>query len=127
MGHQNVTPADMDDLLAFLPIFTDKDAVFVLEWNRYPQYSADVFAFYHLAGRPCWTDYNYLESEAVKHVDDDAFIAGASLDDIKALLTLFVRSERFGDGNWAYWLKSGRVVAVLQRFAVLRAEWRGSE
>lgn len=113
---------NMDDLLAFLPIFENEKVQFVLEWNPYPQYSDEVKAFNRLAGKPFWNDRNYLSSEASKKINDDVFIASATLDDIKTMLTLYLRSERFGDGNWAHFLESGRIVAILQRIKVIRDE-----
>lgn len=122
MGDAEVTTADMEALLAFLPIFEDAQFEPVREWNPWPVYTAEVSAFFRLAGSPCWADYNYLSHAASKQIDDDAFVAAASLDEIKTMLTLCVRSERFGDGNWAHFLNSGRIVAILRRLEVIRGE-----
>ena len=122
MNDVEITTADMEELLLFQPLFADAQFEPVLEWNPWPVYTAEVMAFFRLAGSPCWADYNYLSSTASKKIDDDAFVAAASLADIRAMLMFCVRSERFGDGNWAYFLKSGRIVAVLQRIAVINDE-----
>ncbi len=124
MSDVEITTADMDQLLAFLPIFEDAQFEPVLEWNPWPVYTAEVMAFFRLAGSPCWADYNYLSRPASKKIDDDAFVAAASLDEIKAMLTLCVRSERFGDGSWAHFLESGRVAAILRRLEVIRGKGR---
>jgi len=122
MSDVEETTADMDELLAFLPIFEDEQFVAVEKWNPWPEYTTEASAFSRLAGKPCWNDYDYLGSEASKKIDDGAFIAAASLADIKAMLSLCVRSERFGDGNWAHFLQSGRIVAILRRIQVIRGE-----
>jgi hypothetical protein len=124
MNKVEVTTADMDELLAFLPIFEDEQFVPVVEWNRWPKYTAEVNAFFWRAGMPRWQDYSYTNSEASKKIGDDAFIASASLDEIKTMLTLCVRSERFGDGNWAHFLESGRIVAILHRLQAVADERR---
>ena len=119
-----VSTADMHELLVFLPIFEDEQFVPVMEWNPWPKYTAEIQTFFQAAGKPCWQDRNYLNSSPSKKIDDDAFIASASLADIKAMLTLYVRSERFGDGNWAHFLESGRIVAILRRLQVISEKWR---
>ena len=119
MSNVEVTTADMEELLAFLPIFEDEQFALVERWNPWPVYSDDVKAFNRLAGQPCWDDRKYLASAASKKMDDDQFIASATLDDIKAMLTLYMRSERFGDGNRTHFLKDGQIVAILQRIKVI--------
>jgi hypothetical protein len=51
---------------------------------------------------------------------DDAFIRGATLSQVKTMLTYCVRGERFSDGHWAAMLSTGRVVALLERLQALR-------
>ena len=55
-------------------------------------------------------------------LQDDAFVRRATLAEIKTMLTYCVRGERFSDGHWAAVLKSGRIVAILKRLRVLRAQ-----
>jgi hypothetical protein len=76
-----------------------------------------------LAGDPFWCDYTYNPTEAGKLLQDDAFIAQATLDEIKTLLTYCVRGERFCDGHWDSMLQSGRIQAILRRLTVLRQTW----
>ena len=126
MRDAEVTTADMDALLAFLPLFEGAKFEPVLEWNPWPVYTAEVSDFFSLVGSSCWIDYDYLSHAASKKIDDDAFIGAASLDEIKTMLTLCMRSERFGDGSWAHFLESGRIAAILRRIAVIRSEWRAA-
>jgi hypothetical protein len=80
-----------------------------------------VIEFYTLAGQTHWSDFEYQPREASAMLGDDEFIAKASLDEIRTILTYCVRGERFGDGHWAHMLESGRVVAILRRLAAIRA------
>jgi hypothetical protein len=123
----------MDELLQFLPRFEVPNREFVKEWGGgeatpdgkaiqvpYPIYCDDVHEFYRLAGQTHWSDFGYNPREAHTMLSQDAFIATASLDQIKTMLTYCVRGERFADGHWAHMLESGRIVALLRRLAVLR-------
>ena len=88
---------------------------------RYVDYTDDVHAFLRAVGfRPCWNDFDYVAHRGGEKIDDDALLAHCTLDDIRAMLTFFVRSERFGEGSWLHLLESGRVVQVLRRLAELR-------
>jgi len=129
-----VTTEKMDELLRFLPLFENPDREYVKEWGGgemtadgaitmpYPIYYDDVLEFFKLAGQAYWSDYEYKPLEAYEMLSDDRFIATASLDDIKTMLTYCVRGERFMDGHWAHMLESGRIVALLRRLAMLRKE-----
>jgi hypothetical protein len=128
------TPAQIDDLLRFLPRFDVPGRAFIERWGGgkkteggaitmpYPVYPEDVLAFYRLAGQPCWSDYDYVPQEAGRMLQDDAVIRRATLAEIVTMLTYCVRGERFGDGHWAAMLESGRIVALLQRLRALREE-----
>jgi hypothetical protein len=133
-------PRRMDELLAFLPQLEVPGRAFVERWEggersaadgvmtaRYPGYAADVEAFFRCASRSCWNDSGYDPVEAGAVIRDDGRIARATLDEIRTLLTLCVRSERFCDGAWDEALGTGRVQAVLRRLAVLRREGPSDE
>ena len=132
-GHKEpVTTIEIDELLRFLPLFDVPDRDFVESWGGgektesgaitmpYPVYPNDVLEFYRLAGQPCWSDYDYQPREAAQMLEDDAFIRGATLSEVKTMLTYCVRGERFSDGHWAAMLESGRIVALLKRLRELR-------
>lgn len=53
---------------------------------------------------------------------DPAAIASASSDQLARLLTVYIRSERFGDGNLEAAFKRGVLTAILRRAAALAAE-----
>ena len=138
MNQVTVTTEKMDELLRFLPLFEDPDRAYVKGWGGgeptgdgaftvpYPIYCDDVLQFYTLAGQGPWCDYAYKPREAYAMLSDDAFIASASIDQIRTMLTYCVRGERFGDGHWAHMLESGRIVALLRRLAALRNEIAGN-
>jgi hypothetical protein len=49
-------------------------------------------------------------------------IASASAHDLRRLLTVYVRSERFGDGTLEAAFASGMLAAIIRRAGVLAAE-----
>lgn len=122
MASQQVTRADIDALLAFLPGFEEPERPFMLSSPKsyYPQYPDDVVAFFRLAARPPWTDTGYNPKQAGSMLKDDERVASATLDEVRAMLTFCVRGERFADGHRGSMLKHGRVQALLHRLAELR-------
>ncbi len=126
-----ITRKEMDELLAFLPAFDVPCRDFTVQQSQeraggfsqaYPQYCEDVQAFFRLAGKPCWCDYEYIPHHAADLLEDEERVRNATLGEIKTLLTFCVRGERFVDGHWGAMLKSGKLVSILKRLAVLRAE-----
>jgi hypothetical protein len=121
-----VTPGRIDELLAFLPAFERPGRTYVKAWAGgpgcfpYPVYEDDVLAFFHVAGKPRWMDYDYKPGHARQMLEDGDAIQTRSLADIRTMLTYCVRAERFGDGAWEHLLQTGRVQAILRRLAVLR-------
>jgi hypothetical protein len=51
-------------------------------------------------------------------------VASASADDLRKLLTTYVRSERFGDGTLEAVFASGILTAIVRRAGVLAADRR---
>ena len=132
MSQQTIIREKIDELLRFLPLFEEPEREFIVRWGGgeriddntftmpHPVYADDVVAFFGLAGQPFWSDYKYKPAEAGKLLRDDDFIARATLDEIKTLLTYCVRGERFCDGHWGAVLQSGKIVAILRRLAILK-------
>ena len=127
-----ITKTKIDELLRFLPSFQQPMREYIMRWEgghaqpdgtvttAYPVYTADVNLFFHYVSQPCWCDFDYTQKRAEDWLNDDAFIAQASLDQIKTMLTQAARGERFCDGYWGGLLKRGRVQAVLRRLAQVR-------
>ena len=126
----DVTPEEIDELLAFLPGFEQPGRKFIRAWRGgdgtfpYPVYDEDVMAFFRLTGQGVWSDYQYEPRTAGEMLYSDAVIAAATIQQIKTMLTYCVRGERFSDGHWAHVLKTGRIQALLHRLAALRQELR---
>jgi hypothetical protein len=133
VGDTEITIERIEELLRFLPLFDVPGREYVKAWAGgeetpdgaitfpYPEYFDDVLEFFRLAGKTCWSDFEYNPKEAYAMLNDDPFVNTCSLNDIRTMLTYCVRGERFADGHWANLLQSGRVVALLRRLAVLRA------
>jgi len=132
MKRESITAERIDALLRFLPLFEAPGTQFVHHWAGgelteegtltvpFPVYTDEVLLFFRLAGQTWWSDFGYNPREAREMLKDDAFIARATLDEVRTMLTYCVRAERFGDGMWAYLIESGQIVALLRRLAVLR-------
>ncbi|MCJ0824445.1 DUF6508 domain-containing protein, partial [Luteimonas sp. 50] len=123
----NPTPEQIRRLVEYLPKFQHPDFVPVIEWLGgdeiepgvisipHPRYDEIVLAFMHEASQICWSDVGYTNSGARAMLDDPSLIAAASIDQIKSMLTLCVRSERFCDGAWETIFENGYLPAILER------------
>jgi hypothetical protein len=120
-----LTRQKIDELLQFLPAFAEPNRQFIKKWEQYyPVYAADVTQFVRLAGDPWWMDTGYKPDEARQMLADDAFIQSASLEQVKTMLTYFVRGERFSDGHWGSLLVNGRIQTLLHRLQAIRQEYQ---
>lgn len=128
-----ITGKNIDDLLAFLPVFEKPDNLVKSGPRRKkkkdgedvyiiapPDYAPEVLDFFMLAGKPRWSDFNYNPRRCSKLIDDDEFISAAGLDEIRTLLTYCVRGERFSDGFWARLIRDGVIVKILHRLEELK-------
>jgi hypothetical protein len=135
MSFNQITRDRVDELLRFLPVFSSPSTETEAKWNGldqnpndgtftmpYPTYPPVVEEFFQLASRDCWCDTEYTSANAGKLISDDAFIASASLAQIKTMLTYCVRGERFCDGYWGAMIREGRIGAILRRLSQLRNE-----
>jgi hypothetical protein len=124
MNEQNLlTNEKIDQLLHFLPAFEEPNRQFIEKWQGfYPIYAADVTEFVRLAGDSWWMDTSYQPQEAGQMLADDAAVQSASLEQIKTMLTFFVRGERFSDGHWGWLLENGRIQSLLHRLEILCKE-----
>lgn len=132
MTDAQITPERVDELLRFLPqldpagsdaapdvqISERQGAGGVLSLDA--GYPPEVVEFFRLAAQPWWRDGGYAGKPAAEMIRDDASIAAASLDEIKALLTFCVRGERFCDGLWGEMIREGRIAEILRRLGQLR-------
>jgi hypothetical protein len=102
---ESITPSKIDELVRFLPAFDVQGREFIMRWEGgdpqpdgsvtipYPVYTADVNLFFHHVSQPCWCDFDYALKRMDVLLEDDAFIAGASMAQIRTLLTFCARGE----------------------------------
>jgi hypothetical protein len=122
---------NINALLPFLPEFSQTEKDFV-KWRSatpradgintlpYPDYAPIVDQFRQLVSQELWCDDQYQMAEVGAMLDDETAIAIASLDQIKSMLTYFVRGERFCDGLQNRLIHEGAIAAILRRLQVLR-------
>ena len=133
MTRREITKEDVDALLRFLPLFERPGRTFA-RWGEveknadgsislpFPVYDEDVEEFFRVVGQRGWLDYGYKPAEAERMLWDAELVAGASLEQVRSMLTYCLRGERFGDGHWEALLKGGQLVALLRRLKAIREE-----
>ena len=62
---------------------------------------------------------DYVPTEVAEYIDDDAVIASADIEKVRALITYCVRGERFCTGYWGKMIRDGRITAILNRMSEL--------
>jgi hypothetical protein len=118
-----VTQQKLDELLAFLPLFEEGNRQWIGSWDGgYPHYVEAVERFFGLAGEACWMDQGYDPIESGEMLKDTNFIKLANWEQVKKMLTFYVRSERFNHGAWAGAIESGKIVLLLRRIEALGPE-----
>lgn len=120
------TRTDAERLIAWLPILYAPD--FRIEVPRpegpgpwYPEYTTEVKEFYRELAGAGWVDYGYDRIEAHTMLTPER-VATATLPEVRSMLTLILRSERFGDGNRGGAISRGMVRWLLERVEVLIGE-----
>lgn len=131
------TIRDIDELLALGTLLVGNDAkplyaqcprdateVGVIYLTE-PSYSHEIEHFFRAAAKSPWVDTNYLAKEIHNRLRERKFVANATLDDIRSILTHCVRGERFCSGHWASVVETGVLQAVLIRLEEIRREQYG--
>jgi len=127
----SLTAERIDELLKFLPVFENpsRELVDVVGWQESPDgsytmpyaiYDDEVDSFFEKAHQLWWRDYDYTKKDVNRMLDDDEFIAQASLSDLKTMITWCARGERFCDGLWKAVMDDGTIVKLLKRLEILR-------
>ncbi len=128
MAEPQPTVQDIEDLVAFLPklyghgaqpagklITGEETADGTPTLPRY-EYGEAVESFFNTIVRQgCWLDHDYDPEEAERLLMDEAAVACATVPEIRRLLTLVVRGERFCDGWWSSMIEEGHVRRLLER------------
>ena len=132
------TTGDIDALVAFLPRLYAPGFEPIVRWGGgektahgnttmlWPEYNVTVHEFIELAARDCWADFDYVPEKASSMITDERAIRKASMNQIRTMLTFYVRGERFSDGHWGTMIEEGVVRALLERLLELRAEIQGN-
>jgi hypothetical protein len=130
------TVREIERLVAYLPRLSAEGFTSIREWGggetdakgRYvmpwPVYHPVVKALFEAAGQDCWMDFDYVPAHAGGMLLDEARVRGASLDEIRTMLTYCVRGERFSEGHWGAMIENGHLRRLLERLAELGAEVR---
>ena len=82
-------------------------------------YPDAVEEFIDEASHKTWSDFEYDPEAAGQAIADPAFVARASLEQLRTLLTYFVRGERFCDGHWTALIADGTLDRLIQRLRQL--------
>ena len=97
-----------------------KDGTLTLPW---PEYDETVERFIELiVSQGCWMDTEYVPEQAKRLLMDEAAVRRAAIPEIRQMLTLVVRGERFCDGWWASLIDDGHVRRLLERLVEIEQE-----
>ena len=127
-----ITEDKFNDILEFIPIFYPDglklNSAVKMEYTEncmYIKYDEEVHKFIKEIYEGGWIqyDHSYESDEPGEIFRDDELMAKSSMQEIKSMFTYFVRGERFCTGHWASMLKSGRILALLNRLQILRREF----
>lgn len=122
---------DIDALLTFRPALSeaatgDSLNASVTSGNggisvttNYPRALEDFFARLDISELH---DFDYDPFAVKDRLDDPGHIPSATLDELRAVLTYMLRSERFCEGSWGKFLHDGMLMSALERLAAIRAE-----
>ena len=131
MKTRRPTREDMEALASYLPLLYADGFTAVEKWGGgtensdgeltmpWPEYRPIVEAFVKAASAECWRDYDYNPSDAGQKLLNEAYVRASTIDQIKGMLTYFVRGERFCDGFWGHMIEQGHVRVLLQRIVEL--------
>lgn len=122
---------EIEELIAFQAIFDQDGYNPFVEWKGgtanldgvrtfpWPVYQEEVVAFFRLAGSEPWCDHDYAQKDVPALIREPGFIEGASLEELKTILTYCVRGERFGDGFWGALIQQGLIQRLLKRLQAI--------
>lgn len=93
----------------------------------YPAYEPLVEEFIGAIRAGNWIDKRYSPEDAARIFATPGAVEGATLPEIRTLLTFIVRGERFSDGHWEAMIEGGNVRRGLERLAQLYSSRRTSD
>ena len=96
------------------------DGALVMPW---PKYHETVKSFIdQIVKQGCWMDPGYDPETSKGLLMDEAAVRNATIPQIRQMLTLIVRGERFCDGWWSSMIEDGHVQRLLERLAESTAD-----
>ncbi len=125
------TSKEISELVAFLPDLCKEGFKPVIKWRGgekqsdgaitfpWPEYDEVVHRFVSVASQPEWRDPSYLSNQMASTFEDPTIIDNADLNQLKTILTYFVRGERFIDGHWETMIQQGYICRLLRRLQEL--------
>ena len=126
----DLSPAQLDAILAYLPIFAQPGFVFGA-WHtpegQFPFWTAshEVRAFLTVLHHEQFiTPFDWVNwaKEAQRYrTGGDTALATADLTTLRKLLTAYVRADRFAEGTLAARFEEGHITAILRRLQQIRA------
>ncbi len=127
------TLKEIEALTAFLPQLYAEDFSPVISWEggkqkdgkyilSYPHYHSLVHEFFRVVASENWIDYEYNPEQTYQMLKDENLVKGASLSQIKTMLTFCLRGERFSDGHWAQMIEEGYIRRLLERLNKIKSE-----
>lgn len=132
------TPQDIEELLAFLPVFRSPDFRPVAQVHdgrgadgarqfTWPEYKSEIVRFIQVTSKDCWQDRHYSPEAMAVMIADSQQVASATLDEVRSMLTYCVRGERFCDGYIGHMIESGRLAQILERLRQIADRQRPQE
>ncbi|MDX9918083.1 MAG: ADP-ribosylglycohydrolase family protein [Gudongella sp.] len=129
--HDKLRKTSVNDLLVYIPYFENIDVKEACAWaggekvgektymGSYPVYSAEINSFISDFYKSDLLDYEYMTTIRKvignpRLVDD--YLDTADYDLLKAILTGYIRQERFGDGLWEIAIEEKIFLRILYRF-----------
>lgn len=85
----------------------------------FPAYDPLVDEFVGLVTSKIGLDTGYSPEQCRARLQQPNGIETASLEEMRALLTFFVRGERFSDGHWGAMIERGYIRRILDRLAAI--------
>ena len=128
----SLTKTNVEKLLSYIPYFEAIKGKDVCSWTRggknpdgrftssYPVYEEKFLEFIDAFYKTNLIVYNYLD--IINRVDIgliDDYINEADLELLKAILTGYIRQERFNEGLWGEAVSKGIFLKILYRFREL--------
>ena len=133
MDNNGLSPAQLDAVLAFLPILSAHGYIFGV-WHAEP---GEMPYFAHSPEVEQFIASLYAQNVIIKFdwcawrepanalLQDPTLLAQADLLTLRRLLTAHVRQDRFIEGHLAQMLENGHITAILRRLGELRAGLTG--